>query len=150
MLWECSDWHAVNRPGKKLKTSKYTAITRPLNATFWKDTIKYSPSCFLTPPSSPFKIKLFLSPLCSMAWKWLVYVQFSSLGVCIILILFMCTWNMISTAFVIVLLKVTQHQCCQCSAQTKSLILCYFLSFLSYSRNKYCRILTKQWLQSGW
>lgn len=62
----------------------------------------------------------------------------------------MCTWNMISTAFVIVVLKVTQHQWCQCSAQTKSLILCYFLSFLSYSRNKYCGLLTKQQLQSGW
>lgn len=115
MLWECSDWHTVNISGKKLNTSKYTAIMRPLNATFWKDTIKYYPSCFLTPPLSPFINKPFVIFTLHDLETAVLSVVFKF--VCTCHITMWCeTWVPL---FVIVQLKENWHQWGQRSSQNK-------------------------------
>lgn len=131
MLWECSDWRAVNTSGKKLITNEHTAITRPLNATCWKDTIKYYPSYFLPPPSSPFKIVsvtfklhgLKTDSLCVDIKSSCVYHM--SITTCA----HSCGHETWFAAFVIVPLKITGHEWCKCCCQTKKPSALLFLVF---------------------
>lgn len=146
MLWECSDWHAVNMSGKKLNTSDYTAIMRPLNATFQKDTIKYYPSCFRTPPLSHFKNKTVSVIFTLHGLKIAVSCVVFKLTCMYHIHITMRTWNMISNICNSTI-KNKLINGVSAVLRLQSLTLCYFLSFLSYNRSKYCRILIKQWLK---